>query len=269
VCYGTELLTEYSNILRGVPTDRQLTLTLLRIGEVHHTPLTPVPSSGPEDADQPANVDIDQIPLGTSRKEIAEAIRPTSTKGSVTAKETADDSQSGTQHKHISKLVRFFKRTTAGAVDAKLGLDHVRAKAGADKTKDRVGAFVRPEDLTYAEPDAFKGRFEGKSGWVYLTNGATPCVLFSTHMPGPNGTPDKTDPIFEIPVRGIQMLKRATASVTKPTKKAEEWSSDKQLLESLEFDDQSGKTWRLTALLERDELFNRLIAIGGQYWENM
>jgi hypothetical protein len=269
VCYNIEVLTKYSNFLRGVPTNRQLTLIILRVGEVHDTPLPPPPSSKPEDADQLADVNINKISLSASRTEVAEAIRPAPSKGSARTKELGDNNPGETQHPHISKLVRFFKRTTAGAVDAKLSLDHVRAKAGEERTKDRVGAFIRPQDLTYAKPDAFKTRFEGKSAWVYLTEGTIPHLLISTQTPGPNGRPDEIDPIFEIPIGNIQMLQRATASVTKPTEKAVEWSSDKELLASLEFDDHSGKTWRLTALPERDELFNRLVAMGGQHWENM
>jgi hypothetical protein len=214
-------------------------------------------------------VDIDKVLLGAPRTEIAEAIQPAVPKGSTTANESGNDSPGGTQHKHISKLIRLFKRTTAGAVDAKLGLDHVRAKVGSEKTKARVGAFIKPEALSYAEPEAFKARFKGENVWIYLTEGATPRVLIAHQPPKPNGKPDKIDPTLEIPVGDIQILKRTTASVSKPTKKAVEWSSDKELLASLEFVDQSRKVWLFTALPERDELFNRLVAMGGQHWENM
>jgi hypothetical protein len=262
-------LTSHSTILRGVPTNNQLTITILRLGEVHDTPLPPVPSSKPEDADLPADVEIGKVPLGASRMEVAQAAQPASSKKSATANESEDDSQGGTRHKHISKFIHLVKRTTRGGVDAKAGFDNARAKAGSKTVKNRLGVFSEPEDLSFAKPDEFKARFDGKSGWVYITNGANPRLLFSTQSRSLNGRPDKVDPIFEIAVGDIQVLKRAQAIVTEATKKAVEWSSEKEVLASLEFEDQSGNNLRFTALPERDELFNRLVAIGGQHWETM
>ena len=53
----------------------------------------------------------------------------------------------------------------------------------------------------------------------------------------------------------IYRLKRATTFI--------------ELLGSLEIYDEKGETWRITAILERDTLFNRLIVVGKQRWENM
>jgi hypothetical protein len=237
---------------------------------VHDTPLPPVPSSKPEDIDQPADINIDKIPLGGSRADIAQAIQPDSPTASATTKNSQHNIQGRTEHKHIARMIRFFRGATKGVVDAKFGSDHIRAKAGSEKTKDCVGVFIKPEDLTYAEPDRFKARFEGKSGWVYIIEGAAPRLLFSIQTPDHNGRSNKIDPIFEIPVGDISMLKRSAASVKKPLEKAVEWSSsNKELLTSLEFEDRFGQSRRFTALLERDELFNRLVAIGDQHWENM
>jgi len=63
-------------------------------------------------------------------------------------------------------------------------------------------------------------------------------------------------------------VKRATAFVSKPAEMAADWSEDTELLGSVEIDGE-GQTWRFTAIPERDALFNRLVAVGGQRWENM
>jgi hypothetical protein len=64
-------------------------------------------------------------------------------------------------------------------------------------------------------------------------------------------------------------LKRATAFSIKAAEMAANWGTDEELLGSVEIDDGRDNTYRFTALPERDELFNRLIAIGPQRWENL
>jgi hypothetical protein len=46
------------------------------------------------------------------------------------------------------------------------------------------------------------------------------------------------------------------------------WATDRDIADGLVIIDEKGNTWRLTALALRDELFNRLIAIGHQMWES-
>ncbi len=77
------------------------------------------------------------------------------------------------------------------------------------------------------------------------------------------------EPVVEIDVNEIKQLKRAKAFVNKSAEMAADWSSGKELLGSVEVKDKEGKMWRFTAVPERDELFNRLIALGGQRWENL
>ena len=46
------------------------------------------------------------------------------------------------------------------------------------------------------------------------------------------------------------------------------WATDREVKDGIVIVDKSGKEYRVTALKERDELFNRLIAIGNQVWES-
>ncbi|KAM3080174.1 hypothetical protein ACMFMF_003583 [Clarireedia jacksonii] len=69
--------------------------------------------------------------------------------------------------------------------------------------------------------------------------------------------------VVEIPFADIKQLKRATAFSVKAAEVAAHWGSGTELLGSVEIDGLNDKTWRFTALPERDELFNCLVAISG------
>jgi len=254
-----ELLQPKNNILRGVPTNSQLTLTLLRIGEVHNTPIPPVPTSGPDDADQNQAIDLDDVPLDASPGAKLTAIQESPADKS----EPHDEEQKAEpKHKRLSKITRIFKGNTKAAVESKLAIDHVRAKAGSEKAKGHLGVLPKPKNLVYAGPSHFKARLDGKQGWLYITEEARPALLYTTKDPRPNSNDaNNLEPLVDIRVENIKKLKRATAFVGKPAEMAADWSSGKELLGSVEVEDGNGNMWRFTALTERDELFNRLIAL--------
>ncbi|KAK0124803.1 hypothetical protein ONS96_008684 [Cadophora gregata f. sp. sojae] len=260
-----ELLEPKNNILRGVPTNSQLTLALLRIGEVHNTPIPPVPTSNPEDADQHQAIDLEDIPVGSSPSAKVSAIQE-----SPSTQAQHEEKKPQPKHNKLSKISRIFKGNTKTAVESKLAIDHVRAKVGSDKAKGHLGVLPKPKNLIYAGPSHFKARLDGKQGWLYITEGTQPILLYTMKDPRPNSkdSGESLEPVVQIDVEAIKKLKRATAFVGKPAEMAAGWSSDKELLGSVEVEDGDGKMWRFTALPERDELFNRLIAVGGQRWEN-
>ncbi|KAL5325623.1 hypothetical protein ACEPPN_006751 [Leptodophora sp. 'Broadleaf-Isolate-01'] len=262
-----ELIEPKNNLLRGVPTNGQLTLTLLRIGEVHKTPIPPVPTSRPDDADQQQAIDLGDVPLAASPAAKLSAIQESPTDKTEA---NAEESKAEPKHKRLSKITRIFKGNTKAVVESKLSIDHVRAKAGSDKAKGHLGVLPKPKNLVYAGPSHFKARLDGKQGWLYITEGARSVLLYTTKDPRPNSKDaGNLEPLVAIEVEGIKQLKRATAFVGKPAEMAADWSSDKELLGSVEVEDGNGKMWRFTALPERDELFNRLIALGGQKWLNL
>jgi len=94
-------------------------------------------------------------------------------------------------------------------------------------------------------------------------------LAFTTHEPKPDGSHTALDAVLSIAVDDIKELQRSHAFVSKAGELAANWSEDKQLLGSLEVEDVSGKSWKFTAIPERDELFNRLVALGSQRWENL
>ena len=45
------------------------------------------------------------------------------------------------------------------------------------------------------------------------------------------------------------------------------WALDREIADGLEIVDKLGNSYVVTAMVLRDELFNRLVAMGGQKWE--
>ncbi|KAK5469106.1 hypothetical protein LTR55_011370 [Exophiala xenobiotica] len=259
-----ELAEPKNNVLRGVPTNNQIAITVLRIGEANRTPFPPVPTSKPDDPDHPNFIDPEDIPLNTTRSEIMDVTKPSA----VEKADGDDNEEEKPKHKSLSRVVRFFKGNAKTVVEMKLAADHVRAAMGSEKAKCHVGVLPKSTSIIYAGPSEFKCRFEGKQGWAVITKTATPSVLFTRGDPRPKSA-KKPESVFEIAVKDITRVKRATTCANPAAESIAAVSSDKELLASLDIEDQNGKLWRLTAMPERDELFNRLVAIGSQRWEVM
>ncbi|RDW63676.1 hypothetical protein BP6252_11221 [Coleophoma cylindrospora] len=238
-----ELMEPKNNILRGVPTNNQTTPTLLRIGQANYTPIPPIPTSN--------NDDFDQKQMN--------AIEPT---GLMEKSHPQQDTQEETpKHPRLPKIMGILKGNTKARVETKLAIDQVRAKVGSKKAKGHLGVLPKEKNLVYAGPSEFKARLDGKQGWVYITDSS---LLFSTGDQG-----ERSEPLLEIPLDEMKALKRATAFASKSAEIAADWGTEKKLLGSVEIDDRMCKTWRLTALPERDELYNRLVAVKGYRWENV
>jgi Protein of unknown function (DUF3292) len=255
-----------NTLLKGVPTNSQLTITLLRVGEANKAPLPPPPSSDSAPADEAAELDTDDLAIDASHDEIQDAIRP-------------DEATNGTQahheeHEHKkrrgSKVINFLKGTTKAGVETKVGTDSLRATVGSGKAKEHLGALPRPADLLRSGPVDFKARYKGEKGWVYINTSATiPCVGFSKHKS--KGTGEETDkslnPVWSIPIEDITELKKIGGYGWK-AKIIVGWATSKNVVDGLEIMDKSGNTTRITAIVLREELFNRLVAMGSQKWES-
>ena len=46
------------------------------------------------------------------------------------------------------------------------------------------------------------------------------------------------------------------------------WATDRKVADGIELVDKKGEKGRFTAVPLREELFNRLVAMGGQVWES-
>jgi hypothetical protein len=234
---------------------------------------------------------VGQVPLNASPEEVAEAIEPIPEqrdlqgKFMVSGKDGTDDEKNdAVKHPHLAKFMGVFKSgskaSVKAAVKTKLATGYVRAAAGSEKAKGHIGVLQSVNDLIYAGPAEFKARFGGEKGWLYTSNPRTSRgassnsarVLFvSEEYRGQEGLFNPANEIhvqWSILLKDICRLKRTTAFSNKAAEKAAGWSKDKELLGSLEIVDLQNKSWWFTAISERDELFNRLIALGDQRWLN-
>lgn len=188
-----------------------------------------------------------------------------------------------------SRILGFFKRTTRVGVTATLGTDRLKAAAGSGHARNRLGVLPHPNEDNLSGPVDFKARYQGKKGYVYIsTSATTPCVSFtrdttsaanaatstatgSSKTGGSTGlksTSDtSTNAVFSVAINEITSLKKIGGLGWK-VKLIVGWAMDREVADGLEITTQSGQSWILTAIPLREELFNRLIALGGQKWES-
>jgi Protein of unknown function (DUF3292) len=271
-----------NSLLKGVPTNAQLTITLLRIGEANRAPLPPPPRSDAPPPDKPADIDKDAITdggLDASHSEIEDAItvdEPSSTESTTNAEAQKPKKKGGIG----AKVLSVFRHTTAAGVETKLSVDEVRAKVGSAHAKQKLGILPSRNELKRADvegPVEFKGRFKGRKGAVYIDSSispasgsrpASPCVYFTTHLDGDEVVHSMpSDPTWAVSIPEIQEVKKVGGLGWKG-RIVVGWATNREVKDGIVIVDKSGKEYRVTALKERDELFNRLIAIGNQVWES-
>lgn len=261
--------------MKGVPTNAQLTITLLRIGEVNKAPLPPPPSSDQPPPNKPKSLNGDELALDASNDEIHSAIHedPAEKEAAEAAAGTTAGTEGKPKHRHGEHILGFFKGTTKTGVETKLGVDVLRAKIGSTHAKNHLGVLPKPTDLGPSGPVDFKGRYKGHRGWINIsTAAAVPCVSWSREPSDGTGgavenTIDKHEKhvAFKVPIKDIQELKKVGGLGWK-AKIVVGWATGKTVADGLEIIDKEGNTWKLTAIQYREELFNRLLAIGGQKW---
>ncbi|KAL9638361.1 MAG: hypothetical protein Q9164_001593 [Protoblastenia rupestris] len=262
-----KLLELRNSILKGVPTNAQLTITLLRIGEANKAPLPPPPRSDQPPSSKPASINGDELPLDTNHEELQDAIH----KGDdQRAAEHEAAQQEKHKHRHGERILGFFKGTTGAGVETKFSVDKARAKIlGSEHAKNHLGVLPKNTETETSGPVDFKARYKGNKGWVYIsTNTATPSVSFSNSSTDATGQePEKAGAKWSLPIEDITELKKVGGLGWK-AKIVVGWATGKTVADGLEIVDRRGDSHKLTAIRLREELFNRLVSIGSQKWES-
>ncbi|KAF2828341.1 hypothetical protein CC86DRAFT_191942 [Ophiobolus disseminans] len=275
---GWQKLLELRNtLLKGVPTNAQLTITLLRLGEANKAPLPPPPHVAGPPPEVPVDVSEQELratgadwPLNATQEELDEAMAHDPTTAHETGGEDIDNAKNSKHGKKSNKIVNFFRSTVKGGVETSITADRVKAAAGSEHAKNRIGA-VPPKnaDMT-SGPVEFKSRYDGKKGHLYITTKATiPCIAFSTDKTIEKiGTQSREDlhPLWSIPVGQIKEIRKVGGFGWK-AKMIVGWAMGREVADGIVITDRTGVETRLTAMPLRDELFNRLVAMGGQKWE--
>lgn len=269
-----KLLELRNTVLKGVPTNAQLTITLLRIGEANKAPLPPPPRSTDATPDGPVAVTAEDLqatggeaPLGAAQSEIADAIQKGPAEAHDTEEKDIDNSKTSNHGKKGSRILNFFKGTTKGAVKTAIGTDTIKAKAGSGKAKDRLGVIPRHQHID--GPVDFQARHKGHKGRVYISTKATiPAIAFSTDVKSDLDRieAEHVHPAWSVAVADIVELKKIGGYGWK-AKLVVGWSMGKEIADGLEIATREGDRIKVTACPLRDELFNRLVAMGGQKWE--
>ncbi|KAK8164943.1 hypothetical protein IWX90DRAFT_464831 [Phyllosticta citrichinensis] len=284
-----------NTVLKGVPTNAQLTITLLRIGEANHAPLPPPPRSTSPPPLEPAALTPahlratgDDTPLNASPEELASAISPDPAAPDDNATTGAADVDAAKAPRHGrrgSRLLGFFKGTTKTVVETTLSADKVKAKTGSMRAKDRLGA-VPPSGPEHRRsgPVAFKARYRGRKGFVVLKPqsdmqgpGPAPVVGFvlgkdaaaACEAEGVGGGESGLKASWSLPVSRVDELRKVGGFGWK-AKLVVGWALEREVADGLEIvERETGARWKVTACPRRDELFNRLVAVGGQRWVSM
>ena len=266
-----KLLELRNSILKGVPTNAQLTITLLRIGEVNKAPIPPPPRSDDPPPSRPASINGDDVvgTLDTNHDELKDAIHKTDAQKQADKEQEAKAEQDKKhKHRHGEHILGFIKGTTHGGVETKFGLDKARAALGSNSAKETLGIIPKTMDRETSGPVDFKARYKGDKGWVYIsTNTFTPTVSFSKAATGHSGEEPEKGAMWSVPVQDITELKKVGGLGWK-AKIVVSWATGKPVADGLEITTRTGEKHKVTAIRLREELFNRLVSMGGQKWES-
>ena len=100
--------------------------------------------------------------------------------------------------KHGRRIMAAFKSVTKGGVETILGTDRLKAAAGAEHAKNRLGVLKSGDDPN-AGPIDFPARYKGKKGHAYITTSATsPALSWTTER-------ENVEPIWSIAIADIQV----------------------------------------------------------------
>lgn len=144
------------------------------------------------------------------------------------------------------------------------------ATTGSHAARDRLGAVPPEGETPISGPVEFKARYEGKKGHVYITKKATiPAIGFSNKETMEKiglAEREHLHPMWSVAIADIVELKKIGGYGWK-AKLVVGWAMNRELADGLEIVTRGGEKYKVTAMPLRDELFNRLIAMGGQKWE--
>ncbi|KAF3387385.1 hypothetical protein F1880_000301 [Penicillium rolfsii] len=253
-----------------IPTNAQLTLTLLRIGEANASPLPPPPTSRTKPPSRPASLNHEELTLGATSEEIDQAASAQPAHQDQGPQSTPDTPQ---KKNFASRLIGFFRGTTATGVESKQAIDRMRAAIGSRHAKNRVGV-LRPKGHTKTPvgPVEFEARYKGTHGAVVIDSTQEPPILyFTTDIPKDGdlsvGHRKKGSVLFSIPVTDIREMRKLGGMGWKG-KLVVGWAiGGKEVIDGLLIVGKDPKQkYQLTAVGMRNQLFNRLIAIDGQVW---
>jgi hypothetical protein len=257
----------YRTILRGVPTDAQLTLTLLRIAESQNDPLPPPPSTMPTGQGPPPTrqngPQFDKDDDSSDSESDDDLEHPYEVGQANASDANGTDGQTSSKKGARSRLAGLLRGTAkvgAGAIE----LVHGAEAATTGAARDKVGVLPPRMARTLPEegPDVFSARHRGKRGFLVLERGTTgPSHADVRFVRGRKSTEAARVNIADVvevrKLGGLGWKGRLLAG----------WALGVDIPDGVELTTRAGEKVVFTAMPRRDELFNRLVAMGAQRWE--
>lgn len=254
-------------LLDGVPTNAQLTLTLLRIGEINSSPLPPPPSSTEDEPSWPI------------KRKKSKAIIASTNSDQLSTLETETNPfpppEPKPKRRWVFKVLKFVRRTIATAIKGHIAMDRAMAIAGSAHTKNLIGMLQKRKFAsTPFGPLKFDAKFERKRGAAVIDSSKEPPILYFTTYQSA-GLDDlrvesrkKGSVLFQIPVPHIRELKKTEGLGWKGRLIVELTAGSKEAADGLVVVGAEEQVFHLTGMRSRNQLFNRLVAIDAQFWES-
>ncbi|KAI0094314.1 hypothetical protein BDY19DRAFT_901530 [Irpex rosettiformis] len=177
------------SLLPGVPTNAQLTKTLLRITGVNESPLPPPPTSQ-ETTVSDTEDDTDEFYVSEYDVDSDSEEYPATETIPVVEETGGERERNSPKRKPGRRIANALKKTVKAGVGGVLGVDHLKAKIGSEGAKQRLGALTEPPSTAEVIPDSSEGsKGSGqpeKVARVSLPGGEGPCV-FSARVHGKKG----------------------------------------------------------------------------------
>ncbi|KAB8265792.1 hypothetical protein BDV32DRAFT_158119 [Aspergillus pseudonomiae] len=268
-----EYLDLQNTLLKGVPTNAQLTLALLRLGEINSTPLPPPPSSHNNEPLWP----IRRKPFGRITSSANDEGASTSLV-SQTQSPKPELSKAEARKKKWSKILRFIGRTIATAMKGHIAFDRAMRITDSVNTKTLIGLLSRRGWATASPlgPLKFEAKFERKRGTVVIDSSQEQPVLYFTTCQSAKlddlrlENQKKSAVLFQIPITEIKELKKTEGLGWKGKLIVELTADTKHSIDGLVISrmEPHYQSYHLTGMRGRNQLFNRLIAMDAQFWES-
>ncbi|KAL4760320.1 uncharacterized protein BDW70DRAFT_67104 [Aspergillus foveolatus] len=288
-------------LLKGVPTDAQLTLTLLRIGELNSSPLSVPPLSDLASRSE-------QSPLKLFRRKSSKTIEtgsdaPDAIDSNQTQTETGTVSSAGESTKKSKakkwlRILKFARRAITTAIKGHVAYNRAMGLTGAGSryyaksllsaALDRNLTFQHLSVLALGPPSShhlhggpftFEAKFERKRGTAVLdfSDNEHPILYFTSKNAAKIQDDLRVDSqkgenvLFRVPVADIRELRKTEGLGWKGKLivqlAAGGEGSTEGLVVLVKDEDGVEKSYHLTGMRGRNVLFNRLVAGGGQCWK--
>lgn len=278
-----EYLDIQKTLLQGIPTNAQLTLTLLRIGEISSSPLPPPPSSYDMESPWPSSrKKIKPKKIDTSHEnESQTGTSPDSSNQTQTQAQALGDNpplKPKSKRRYVIKVLKIVRYTIAAVIKGHVAFDRAMAIAAAPHPRNLINMLRNKSwTLTPLGPLKFDAKFDRKRGTIVLDSSKQPPLLYFTTY---NSTKlDDSDlqvenrkkgtVLFQIPVSEIRELKKVDSLGWKGKAIVKLTAGSKEATDGLVVSGAlPGQAYHILGMRARNQLFNRLISMEAQSWES-